>query len=58
MHKRRKKMNRYVRRRLAAMSRKYGLPVHKTYDEFRYRLEKAFAQLQADYGLVCMPFPA
>lgn len=58
MEKRRKRMNRFVRRRLTAMSRKYGLPVQQTYDDFRQRLEAAFDQLQADYGLYGMSLPA
>jgi len=58
MEKRRRRMNRYVCRRLTAMSRKYGLPVHRVYGDFRERLEAAFAELQAEYGFLGMPLPA
>jgi hypothetical protein len=58
MEKRRMRMNRYVRRRLDAMSRKYGLPVQQAYGDFRERLEIAFAELQMEYGLIQMPVPA
>jgi radical SAM superfamily enzyme YgiQ (UPF0313 family) len=58
MEKRRMRMNRYVHKRLDAMSRKYGLPVQQAYGDFRERLEIAFAELQMEYGLLGMPVPA
>ncbi len=50
--KRRRRMNRYVARRLGAISRKYGLPVQRRYGDFRERLDAALAELKVEYGLL------
>lgn len=52
MEKRRRRMNRYVIRRLNSMSRKYGLPVQKSYGEFLERLDAALWELKIEYGLL------
>jgi radical SAM superfamily enzyme YgiQ (UPF0313 family) len=50
--KRRLSVNRYAKRRLTSLSRKYGLPVQQAYEDYRKRLEAAFNELQMEYGLL------